>query len=90
MNLGTGKILRELKECQHLHIVSVISSFDCKKNIRPLYLRVGNNALKIYNSVPIEDTSSLLTFRCEVMSDNYVKTIKLTYFTNERLWAIVL
>jgi len=41
MNLGTGKILRELKECQHLHIVSVISSFDCKKNIRPLYLRVG-------------------------------------------------
>lgn len=89
-NLGPGKVLKELKENQHLHIVSVISSFDCEKNIRPLYLRIGNDALKIYNSVPIEDTGTLLTFRCEVLDNDFVKIIKLTYFLNERLWAIVL
>lgn len=88
MNLGPGKILRELKECNHLHLVSVIASYDCDRNIRPLYLRIGNDALKIHNSVIIEDTSTLLTFRCEVMNGDIVKIVNLTYFSNERLWAL--
>lgn len=88
MNLGPAKILNNLKECEHLHIVSVIASFDCDRNIRPLYFRVGNDALKIYNSVIIEDTGTLLTFRCEFEDCGYVKVIKLTYFKNERLWAM--
>lgn len=89
-NLGPGKVLRELKDCAHLHLVSVIVAYDCDRNIKPLYFRVGNDALKIHNSVILEDTGTLLTFRCEFEDSGYIKHVKLTYFRNERLWALIL
>ena len=90
MNLGPGKVLRELKECGHLHIVSVIASFDCDRNIKPLYIRVGNESLKVLNAVHMDTTSSIITYRCEVADGEFLKTLKVSYFTNESLWAIVL
>ena len=90
MSVGTGVVLRDLKACNHLHIVSVIASFDCNRNIKPLYLRVGGESLKIANAVLFDKTSHNYSFRCEVMDGEYVKIVTLTYFANEALWAIIL
>lgn len=77
-----------LHDCTHLKIVSVISSFDCDGNIMPLYVRIGEESLKIYNAYQSESTFNLLHFKCEVMDCDRVKPIKLTYHINDHKWSM--
>lgn len=77
-----------LHDCTHLKIVSVISSFDCDGNIMPLYVRIGEESLKIYNAYQSESTFNLLHFQCEVMDYDRVKPIKLTYHINDHKWSM--
>lgn len=83
-----GIVSTGLKDCSHLKVVSVISSFDCDGNIKPLYVRIDDTSLKIHTSYLSESYYRIYTFQCEVMDNDIVKPLKLTYHTNECLWTI--
>ena len=84
-----GTVLsKALTNCTHLKVVPVISSFDCDGNIKPLYVRIGGNSLKIYNAYLAESNCSIFTFRCEIMDHDTVKPLKLSYHVNNFLWSI--
>lgn len=77
-----------LHDCRHLKLVSVIASFNSDGNIIPLYVRIGTESLKIYNAYQSESTFQLMNFKCEVMDNDTVKPIKLTYHLNDHKWSM--
>lgn len=77
-----------LKKCGHLKLVSVIASFDTSGVITPLFVRIGEESLKIYNSVPSGvSTYKLYYFDCEVMDGEVVKPLRLTYHLENNVWS---
>lgn len=85
----TARVSHGLNDCQHLKVVSVISSFDCYGHIMPLYVRIDGESLKVYNAhLCPESTFRLLHYRCEVMDHDRVKPIKLIYHINDLRWTI--
>ena len=83
-----GIVSHGLNDCPHLKIVSVIASFDSAGSIMPLYVRIGEESLKIYTAYQSESTYSLLHFNCEVMDYDRVKPIKLTYHVGDHKWSM--
>ena len=84
----SGTVSYGLHDCRHLKLVPVISSFDCDGNIMPLYVRIGTESLKIYNAYQSDSTFQLINFKCEVMDNDTVKSIKLTYHVNDDKWSM--
>jgi len=76
-----------LQDCPHLKPVSVISSFDAKGNILPLYVRLEEESLKIYNAYQLASTMRVLNFNCEVMDGDKVKPLKLSYHIADLTWT---
>ena len=83
-----GIVSHSLKDSPNLTIVSVIASFDTERHIRPLYIRIGDESLKVYKATVINTYYNQTTFQCEVIDGDFVKQVRLTYFANESLWAI--
>ena len=84
-------ISNDLNNCTNLHVVSVISSFDCNGHIVPLYIRINGESLKIHKSVLThESTFSLLTFKCEVIDHNQLKPLRLNYHVYDLKWSVSL
>ena len=84
-----GYVSKGIHDCSHLKIVSVIASFDTSGTITPLYVRIGEEPLKIYNSVPSGvSTYKLYYFDCEVMDGDAVKPLRLTYHLEDNVWSI--
>ena len=77
-----------LKDCPHLKVVPVIATYDGNGNILPLYVRIGEETFKIYNAYVSESTYRILTFKGEVMVQDSVRPIKLSYFMNDLIWCI--
>lgn len=77
-----------LHDCTHIKIVSIISSFDCNGNIKPLYVRIDGESLKIYNAYLASSTFKILSFNCEVMDHSKLKPIKLFYHVNDHIWSM--
>lgn len=77
-----------LHDCTHLRMVSVISSFDKEGNIKPLYVRIDGEPLKIYNAYLSNSTYSLLHFKCEVMTNDRVQPLMLMYHVNDHKWSM--
>ena len=77
-----------LRECRHLQVVPVISSFDCDGNIFPLYVRIDGQSLKIYNARRVDSTLRIINFNCEVMDYDRVKRIKLSYHIGDLVWSV--
>ena len=78
----------DLRDCTHLKIVPVISSFDREGNISPLYVRIDGESLKIYNAYQVDSPYKLLHFKCEVMIFDCVRPLDLMYHVNEHTWSI--
>ena len=76
-----------LKECHHLQVIPVISSFDCDGNIFPLYVRIDGQSLKVYNAKRIGSTIRIVNFSCEVMDYDRVKPLKLSYHIGDMVWS---
>jgi len=83
-----GRVSYGLNDCPHLKIVSVIASFDSAGSIMPLYVRIGEESLKIHTAYQADSTYSLLHFNCEVMDYDRVKPIKLTYHIGDHKWSM--
>jgi len=77
-----------LKDCNHIVMVPVISSFDTSGKIMPLYIRLEGEQYKIYNPILKDSNMSILSFQCEVMDCDRVKPITLHYHIKEHTWSI--
>ena len=84
----TAIVSNGLKDCSHLTIVPVISSFDREGNVLPLYVRLEGQPFKIYNPYVCESNTRILTFRCEIITNNMVRNIKLKYFVHDLVWCL--
>lgn len=77
-----------LKNSSHLKLVPVIASFNTEGIIKPLYVRIDDEEIKIWRVFPAESNTSILTFRCEVMDGDLVKEIKISYHMREMVWSM--
>ena len=84
----TATVSTGLKDCTHLKVVPVIATYDGNGNILPLYVRIDEETFKIYNAYVSESTYRILTFKGEVMVQDAVRPIKLSYFMNDLIWCI--
>lgn len=70
------------------HIVSVIASFDSKGHIKPLYVRIGDEPLKVHSSWIRPTRPGMVVFHCNVEDGNQMKPLILTYHPKENVWTI--
>ena len=83
-----AKVSHGLKDCTHLTVVPVIATYDGNGNILPLYVRIGEESYKIYNAYVSETMYRILTFKGEIMVQDTVLPIKLSYFINDLIWCL--
>ena len=76
-------------DCPHIKAVPAIATYDINGNILPLYVRIGEERLKVYNAYISESTRKILTFKGEVMVRDRVKPIKLNYYVDDMVWCVV-
>ena len=69
--------------------VPAIATYDSKGNILPLYVRIGEERLKVYNAYISKSTRKILTFKGEVMDGDRVKPIELNYYVDDMVWCVV-
>lgn len=81
-------ISTELRDCGHLQLVSVIASFDTDGNIRPLYVRIGEESYKIPSCRLSPCDVFVKTFQCRIVDGNQTKFLQLTYHEHENIWTI--
>jgi len=70
------------------NIVSVIASFDTEGRIRPLYVRIGEESLKILSSWLKPSYPGFFEFRCQVIDNGVRKPLILEYHSRENVWII--
>ena len=80
--------ISHLKNSSHLKLVPVIASFNTEGVIKPLYVRIDGEDIKIWRVFPAENNTSILTFRCEVMDGDLVREIKISYHMREMVWSM--
>ena len=76
-------------DCPHIKAVPAIATYDSNGNILPLYVRIGEEKLKVYNAYISESTRKILTFKGEVIVQDRVKPIKLNYYVDDLVWCVV-
>lgn len=72
----------------HLTITPVIASFDSDGHMKPLYVRIDGSSFKIQSSFVKSCYSDILEFSCQIIDREYVKSLSLTYFPHDRVWAM--
>lgn len=68
-------------------LVPVIASFDSEGYISPLYVRINGISMKIH-SFWLKPTFSNPVFQCQVIDNDVLKPIILTYHPTENVWTI--
>ena len=70
------------------NMVPVIASFDSEGHVKPLYVRINGNALKVHSSWLKPSFQGFLEFQCNVIDNDCLKPLLLTYHTRENVWMI--
>lgn len=84
-----AKVSHGLHDCEHLTPVSVLSSFDSHGNILPLYVRIGEESIKIDTACQTSESNHrILHFNCEATDGEIVRPIKLWYHINDMVWTM--
>lgn len=68
--------------------VPVIASFDTEGRVRPLYIRSGEESLKIHSVVEKPSTFDFKEFQCQVIDGDRLKPLMLTYRMRDTVWTI--
>lgn len=73
-------------EFHNAKLVSVIASFNTDGKVKPLYVRMNEEPVKVLSSKVIQTTLHMIAF--EVIVDDYgrQRIIRLLYKTNESVW----
>lgn len=69
-------------------IVPVIASFDSEGHIRPLYIRIGEEPLKVHSFWVKPTFVNLIEFKCKVIDGDCLKPLAITYHQAECVWTI--
>ena len=69
-------------------IVSVIASFDTDGHVKPLYIRINEDSLKVHSSWLKPSFRGTLEFQCKVVDNGCLKPLILTYHKEENVWTI--
>ena len=69
-----------------LEIVSVIASFDTNGHVKPLYVRINQESLKVHSSWMKPSFHGFLEFQCKVIDNGCLKPLALSYRKNENVW----
>lgn len=70
------------------NIIPVIASFDSNGHIKPLYIRVNGESLKVYSSCIKPSFQSAIEFECKIIDNEYLKPLSLTYHQQDCVWTI--
>lgn len=71
-----------------IDIVSVIASFDADGHVKPLYVRINEESLKVKSSWLKPSFQGLMEFQCKVIDGDCLKPLLLTYHKTENVWTI--
>lgn len=69
--------------------VSVIASFDTKGHVRPLYIRVESESLKVHSCWQKPSFRGAIEFQCKVIDNNCLKNLNVIYNQSDNIWSIV-
>ena len=83
-----GFVSNTTYDSSNILIVSVIASFDTNKHIKPLYVRINSGSFKIYSSWLKQSYQGLLEFQCQIIDDDILKNLALTYHKQENILTI--
>lgn len=80
-------------DSKHLVPVSVVVTYNEKGQIRLDYVRIiqkdeSRETFKIYDAKIIKEVTAYIEYSCNIISDNRLKEIRLTYFLSEHVWCI--
>ena len=81
-------INNSVKDMWNLEIVPVIASFDATGHVRPLYVRLRTESFKVVSSWVEYGFVNSCTYHCELLVEDALRPIELTYYFTEKVWAI--
>lgn len=74
-------------DCNTSEIVSVIASFDTDGHVKPLYVRINQESLKVHSSWMKPSFRGVLEFQCKVIDNDCLKLLTISYYKNENVWV---
>lgn len=83
-----GYVSKTTYDFYNVDIVSVIASFDTDGHIRPLYVRINEDSLKVHSSWIKPSFRGMMEFRCKIIDNDYLRPLVLTYHMAENVWTI--
>lgn len=87
ITMDTNQIIYEFYGAK---AVPVVASFSKEGQVKPLYVRIENESVKILSTKVIATSMHAIAFTAIVVSNNIQRTIKLLYKTNENIWRVLL
>lgn len=69
-------------------IVPVIASFDSEGHIKPLYIRLHGESLKVHSFWIKPSFTNILEYSCKVLDGDYLKPVVITYHPAECVWTV--
>lgn len=70
------------------NLVPVIASFDSGGHVKPLYVRINGEPLRIHSSQVKPSFLGTVEFECQVIDGEYLKPLSLTYHRQDCVWTI--
>ena len=84
----SGIISQTPYDCSSLTKVSVIASFDALGHIKPLYVRINEESLKVHSVWEKPSIRGIMEFQCKVIDNNCLKPLSLTYHNADNIWTV--
>lgn len=69
-------------------IVPVIASFDSQGCVKPLYVRIAGETLKLHSSWLKPAQPGIIVFHCQAEDHGQYKLLTLTFHPRELVWTI--
>lgn len=70
-----------------MDIVSVIASFDCSGNVKPIYVRINGENFKIVSAI-YKPSTTLQEYKCQIIDNDILKPVTLTYHPRNYIWTL--
>ncbi len=84
-----GIILSHTMVRKPFNIVSVIVSFDTEGKVRPLYVRIGEDACKVISSrLKTDKFAMILEYDCMIQDGENARHMNLYYYNHQKVWSI--
>ncbi len=83
-----AKVSHTTYDTYHTKIVTVIASFNSKGHVLPLYVGIDGERYKVASAWMEPSYHGHLKFNCQIIDNNRLKPIVLSYHKTEDVWTI--